>query len=454
MFRRFFYHSYRRLFASARWLGRRFTRAGEFALGLMMLAAVIGADTNQTTAYQAFAFLAAMLGVSALWIILRSFGPGTLSVQRLLPRFGTAGRAVTYAIRTKNESPQPQRGVVLLEDLEDPRPSWQEFAAKPLRKNRDAAAWLGSLLGASRWRDLVARRQLAVIGPQAVPDLPPRGEVEVRVEFTPRRRGRVHFTGMTLARPDVFGMMLSHRSLPLSQSLLVLPKRYVLPPIAMPGTRQYQTAGVAQATSVGQSDEFVALRDYRPGDPLRHIHWKSVAKTDRLIVREHEDEFFVRHALILDTFAAGGDEEAFEEAVSVASSFVCTIQTQESLLDLLFVGAEAYCFTAGRGVGHIERMLEILAGVNTCVDKTFPELESLVLRHAPLVSGCVCVFLAWDEPRQRLVRLLQGLRVPLRVCVVTGAGQTGPLDLGPMKNEPSHFHPLRAGNIQEELSRW
>ncbi|MFZ2642047.1 MAG: DUF58 domain-containing protein [Verrucomicrobiia bacterium] len=454
MFRRFFYRSYRRLFASARWLSRRFTRAGEFALGLMMLAAAIGVDTHQTTAYQAFAFLAAMLGVSALWTILRSFGPGTFSVQRLLPRFGTAGRAVTYAVRVKNESPRLQQGVVLLEDLEDPRPSWQEFAAQPPRKARDAVAWLDGLIGASRWRDLVARKQPATIGTQAVPDLPPRGEVEVRVEFTPQRRGRVHFTGMMLARPDVFGMMLGHRRLPLPQSLCILPKRYILPPIAMPGTRQYQTAGVAQATSVGQSDEFVALRDYRPGDPLRHIHWKSVAKTDRLIVREHEDEFFVRHALILDTFAAGGEEEAFEEAVSVASSFVCTIQTQESLLDLLFVGPEAYCFTAGRGVGHVDRMLEILAGVSTCADKSFPALESLVLRHAPLVSGCVCVFLSWDAPRQRLVRLLQGLRVPLRVCVVTGAGQTGALDSGPMKNEPRHFHLLRAGKIQEELSRW
>lgn len=313
---------------------------------------------------------------------------------------------------------------------------------------------LDNFICASRWRNLVARKQPAVIGAQDVPDLSPRGEVEVSIEFTPQRRGRVHFAGATLARPDVFGMMLSHRRLPQPQSLLVLPKRYVLPPIAMPGTRQYQTAGVAQASSVGQSDEFVSLRDYRPGDPLRHIHWKSVAKTDRLIVREHEDEFFVRHALILDTFAAGGEEETFEEAVSVASSFVCTIQTQESLLDLLFVGTEAYCFTAGRGVGHVERMLEILAGVGTCADKSFPALESLVLRHSPLVSGCVCVFLSWDAPRQRLVRLLQALRVPLRVCVVIGSGQTVALDPGPMKNEPQHFHVLQAGKIQEGLSRW
>jgi uncharacterized protein (DUF58 family) len=239
----------------------------------------------------------------------------------------------------------------------------------------------------------------------------------------------------------------------LAQTLLILPRRYVLPRIALPGTFEYQPAGVALASAVGQSDEFVALRDYRPGDPLRHIHWKSVAKVDRLIVRENEDEFFVRHALVLDTFAQPDQEAVFEEAVSVAASFVCAIQTQESLLDLLFVGPEAYCFTAGRGVGHVDRMLEVLAGVDVCTDKPFPSLETLVLHHASQVSGCVCVFLSWDEPRQHLVKLLRSLRVPLRVCVLTDDSVGGPLDPGPMKDQPQSFHHLRAGKIQETLAR-
>ncbi len=277
--------------------------------------------------------------------------------------------------------------------------------------------------------------------------------MEVMVEFTPRRRGRLHFTGITLARPDLFGLMRTLSQQPLPQTFLILPKRYHLPRIAMPGTREYQPAGVALASAVGQSDEFVALRDYRPGDPLRHIHWKSVARTGRLIVREHEDEFFVRHALILDTFGDPRQENAFEEAVSVAASFVCTLQTQESLLDLLFVGHEAYCFTAGRGLGHIDRMLEILAGVNLCTTQPFAKLEALVLRHATLVSGCVCVFLAWDEARQQLVRRLRALRIPLLVCVVTPKQSAAPLDPGPMLDQPQNFHELPEGRIQEALSR-
>ena len=125
---------------------------------------------------------------------------------------------------------------------------------------------------------------------------------------------------------------------PLPQTVLILPKRYPLPPIALPGAMKYQEGGVALASNIGRSEEFVSLREYRRGDPLRHIHWRSWAKAGKPIVKEFEDEFFVRHALVLDTFTDDPHSEAFEEAVSVAASFACTVLTQESLLDLLFVG--------------------------------------------------------------------------------------------------------------------
>jgi len=458
MYWRLLYRNYRRNFGLAYWLSRRFTNAGKFALACLLVATALGADTNQTTAYQACAFLTVVFAISVLWTVLRLPHPflrtaRLFSVQRTPPRFGTAGSPVAYTVTVKLNGLYPQRGVTLLEDLEDPRPSRDEFSARPCGKARGVLVRLDRLFGYSHWLRLVARRQPAVIREHAVPDLPPHGEVDFHVEFTPRRRGRIHFTGMTLARSDVFGLVRRHWRVSLPQTLLVLPRRYILPRLALPGGSEYQPSGIALASAVGQSEEFIALRDYRPGDPLRHIHWKSVAKIDRLIVRENEDEFFVRHALIPDTFAGAEQEEIFEEAVSVAASFVCSIQTQESLLDLLFVGVEAYCFTAGRGVGHVDRMLEVLAGVDLCKDKTFPSLETLVLQHASQVSGCVCVFLSWDEPRQQLVRLLQSLRVPVRVCVITDDHESVSLEPGPMKDQPRNFHHLRTGKIQETLSR-
>ena len=54
--------------------------------------------------------------------------------------------------------------------------------------------------------------------------------------------------------------------------------------VALPGAMKYQQGGVAMASSVGQSDEFVSLRDYRPGDPLQRVHWKSFARAGRQLL--------------------------------------------------------------------------------------------------------------------------------------------------------------------------
>src|SRR5205823_13249851 len=103
---------------------------------------------------------------------------------------------------------------------------------------------------------------------------------------------------------------------------------------------------------------------------------------------EYQDEFFVRHALVLDTFTDEPGGERFEDAVSVAASIACAVQTQDSLLDLLSVGPETYCFTAGRGFSDTERLLEVLAGVRVSRDKPFRTLHHAVAQGHDGLSAC------------------------------------------------------------------
>jgi hypothetical protein len=136
-------------------------------------------------------------------------------------------------------------------------------------------------------------------------------------------------------------------------------------------------------------------------------------------VREYQDEYFERHALILDTFAGGEHAATFEEAVSIASSLACTVNTQECLLDLMFVGAESYIYTAGRSQMTTGSLLEILAGVQPCASKPFRSLQDAVTARRGLLTGGVCVLLAWDEARREFIRTLRALGVPVLVWMVT-----------------------------------
>lgn len=434
-----------RLFSGSKyWTLRRFTRPGQAVLGAVLAAAFMGLDTESSVGYQAFTLLLALLLVAGL-----SGFPfrARFTVERLLPRFGTVGQTFSYRIAVQSLMAHPQTGLALIEDLADPRPSFPEWKHFKLDETKHVRPF--RLNQRSRQKPF----KFATVKEVAVPLLVPNQPAEVAVEFTPLRRGIVHFAGVTLARPDPLGLFRALRTIPLPAALLILPKRYGLPPLALPGALKYQPGGVAMATNVGRSDEFVSLRDYRRGDPLRHIHWRSWAKTGKPIVKEFEDEFFVRHALILDTFTARPHSELFEEAVSVAASFACTVLTQESLLDLLFVGPQAYCFTAGRGLAHADQMLEILAAVRPCHTQTMDLLEELVLGHSSAVSGCICVFLAWDETRRQLVKKLKILGLPVLVLVIRPAGDTPPLDPGPMRDEPERLQALEIGRIQEQLAK-
>jgi Protein of unknown function DUF58 len=438
-----FYWIYRAASTLWHWLRRRFTLAGLCVTGGFIVAGAVGTDIENTVTYQSFALLLAFL---ILGLASSLFFRAKFSAKRILPRVGTAGQPLHYRVQIKNLTAKNQTGLTLLEELTDPRPDFREWLAFQMAESRRVRPFRVS----QRRRKNPFR--LANLKEAEVPPLAANGENEARVEVLPLRRGILHFTGVTLARPDPLGLFRSFINIPAAQTVLILPKRYPIPSIALPGALRYQEGGVALAANVGRSEEFVALREYRHGDPMRHIHWRSWAKVGKPIVKEFEDEFFVRHALVLDTFDDEPNSEVLEEAVSVAASFACKVLTQESLLDLLFVGNQSYCFTAGRGLAHADRMLEILASVKNCADKKFETLEHLVLNHVSAVSGCICVLQRWDAARKDLVKKLRALDIPLLVLVVVRPGERKP-DAGPLRDEPENFHVLEIGCIEEGLAK-
>ena len=118
----------------------------------------------------------------------------------------------------------------------------------------------------------------------------------------------------------------------------------------------------------------------------------------------------------------------------------------------MFVGTEAYCFTSGRSLGHIEQMLQILASVTACVDKSFDYLTPVVLSRSHLLSGCICVFLTWDSARSELVKYLQALQFPLRVFILQDDRMPVNLEDFPLKTESSLIQLIKLDRLGESLA--
>lgn len=449
MFIRWLYNSYRRSAGIKFWFKRRFTAAGRLVVAAALLAGGIGVDTNQSIAYQLFTFLATLLFISLIW---SCFPVPGFAAERVLPRVGSAGTPLHYRLLVTNPGRRRQAAITVHEDLGDVRPTLDQFVNNP-EPGEEKRNIFDRTFRFYRWMWLTERNQIAATFEVPLPLLLPKKPVELQLKIVPRRRGILRFSTVSFGVPEPFGFCRGFSQASAPQKILILPRRYPLPPITMPGLLQYQPGGVHLASSVGESEEFVALREYRRGDPLRHIHWKSVSKTGKLIVKEFQNEFFVRHALILDTFLGDSNQDAlFEEAVSVAASFASALNTQESLLDLLFVGPQAFCMTAGRGVGHVEQMLEILAVVQPCANKPFQALEQIVLERLGMVSGCVCVLMGWDKPRRELVRKMRASGVPVVTIVLVEPGQ-GVEHISKTEHGLGPIHVLQVGKVREGLAK-
>jgi len=438
--RRILYAALRAVSALDHRLRERLTPAGWLALGAAGAAAAAGLDTNLTVTYRAFTFLAVLLALA--WgasLLFRA----RIDASRDLPRYATAGEPFVYRVTVVNRGAGPLTGALVAERFRDPRPGFEEWrrAREPGEERRN---WYDRKVGYYRWRWLIERRLPRDADPAAIPPLAPGERQALKLRFTPRRRGRIEFAGLTLARPDPLGLVKGLARVPLAARVIALPKRYRLPQVALPGKRKFQPGGVSFAASVGDSEEFLALRDYRPGDPLQRVHWKSFARTGKPVVKDYQDEFFERHALVLDTGSCRGEDSAFEEAVALAASFVYTIDTHDCLLDLLFVGGATHpedpsvrAYTGGRGQLHAEHMLEVLAGVGASAPEDFAALARAVLARRASLSSVIAIFVSWDEERARFVAALRAEGFDVRALLVAEASDAPPgvLHLVPGKME-------------------
>ena len=440
--------AFRRIYRLDRVLRRKLTPAGWVVAALLVAAAAFGVNTKEALVYELFAIALALLVVAELASL--RFRP-PVRVDRALPPFATVDVPFEYTLTVSNRGARRLEDIRVEDSLADATPTARQFVAYKQRDDVGRNVF-DRMIGYPRWVALARRMAGARIDACALPPLDPGAERRLRMRCVPLRRGVVAFDAVRLARPEPMGLARAQWRHGLPASLLVLPKAYPVAPVQLRGARTLQPGGVAFAGRVGDAEEFMGLRDYRPGDTTRRIHWKAWARTGRPVVKEYHDEFFERQALVLDTHGEVSDA-CFEAAVSVAASLVVSPRSSESLLDLVFVEARAYTFTQGRGLGTGSDLLRVLAAVSPSPADGFTTLSEAVLRGAGRISGAICVLLAWDAPRRDLVAGLRARGIPVRVWIVREDGEHETLDAGPLAPDPRNFRVVHPERLAAELAR-
>lgn len=157
-------------------------------------------------------------------------------------------------------------------------------------------------------------------------------------------RGRYSVGPLRLRVGDPFGMCETSRAFTGLSPLTVVPQQWPLRSGGGGGTWGGTGDSVTRAAAVHGEDD-VATREYRDGDELRRIHWRSTAKRGQLMVRREEQPRQLRATVLLDSRQSGHRGQhwasSYEWSVTMAASVAAHLVTQNYGVRLLTDAAPA-----------------------------------------------------------------------------------------------------------------
>jgi uncharacterized protein (DUF58 family) len=156
--------------------------------------------------------------------------------------------------------------------------------------------------------------------PIELPSLEPNESATISTELPTTTRGVFRVGPLDVTRADPFGLVRSGEPDEGITTLWVHPLVHQLEPFPSGVARDLEGPDSGEALEGGIT--FHTLRDYVRGDDLRQIHWRSSARSNKLMVRHNVDTNQPRSLVVLDTRATSYSAEAFEDAVRATASLV------------------------------------------------------------------------------------------------------------------------------------
>jgi uncharacterized protein (DUF58 family) len=254
-------------------------------------------------------------------------------------------------------------------------------------------------------------------------------------------RGRYEVGPLVVRLTDPFGLCELTRAFPSIDHLTVIPQVLALPAVRLAG--EYAGAGDSRARSVAvHGEDDAAPREYRHGDDLRRVHWRSTARVGELMVRREEQPWESRATLVLDGRALAhrgeGPTASFEWAVSAVASIAMHLRHSGYRLRLVTDAGVDIDATEAEGDGAI---LDHLSEVRLSQRGDVTQLVDRVRRRSN--GGLVIALLGLVTPAE--AELLGGLRSNNATCISFLIDSTTWLDLpAPAREEANRVHDAAA----------
>jgi uncharacterized protein (DUF58 family) len=247
------------------------------------------------------------------------------------------------------------------------------------------------------------------------PPLAANGERRIEASLVFARRGVYELGPAEVGVRDPFGLLRFVRRFSEKTEVVVYPRVHDLRDFPIRG----ENVEVGSRGSRGRrGDEFAGLREYRRGDDRRHIHWKSLARTGELYVKEFAVEAPRRYSVVLDLRREGlrVPEAEVEDAVSVAASVLTRLARERLPFRLVCADGPGSTTPFGSDEGSYWGAMRLLATARA--DGARRLGQAVLAEGDGLGEGVVLVSRTRNEDLPACVRKLRGCGLPVVVVAV------------------------------------
>lgn len=188
------------------------------------------------------------------------------------------------------------------------------------------------------------------------------------------------------------------------EKLMIYPKTHDL--------RNFQTGnsyltneGLARKKSNTLSPHASSVREYAYGDSLSRIHWKSTARSRRLMSKEFDvntsNEVIILNDMDSSVHLGELEESTLELSISLVASLCKKYSDSNIPVGLLSHGAERYFLAPGIGHHHFDRTMELLAGAQTNKDENLHQVlteeKNTLISHPSMIVITPSTEVKWIE---------------------------------------------------------
>ena len=257
--------------------------------------------------------------------------------------------------------------------------------------------------------------------------------VQAGYRVATERRGLQLMGPALLTLTDPCGLVRQTWAVTGATEILVRPRVLaIVPPRRGGGGEPAERATGPRVPVVEALGEFLALREYEPGDDPRRVHWRSSARQGELLVRVDDAPAPGRTVVLLDGRADRYDEASFEVAIEAVASIAAALRRTHQTVEVVTSGGETMRPGSRSGLDAVLDRLAVLE------PETTDHLTSVTaaLRNRLGLGGVVVVTGAADETIVDVAAALRGRRVVTLVVTRPSPVTTGPIPVVDAASQP------------------